>query len=193
MSLRGMGMREEGSGASVNCKLTTTCFIAFAAERRNKHLLDLSPPQQHPTSPSRTHPDPRRRDPCARGKEAAARRNSRARAPPSPVRLLLRGKVPLVGTVRGDNGERVGYYTREGGPGEPYDAHERILVAELILIVYSAVTSVTASRGLGAHFELIAQRLQNLTDVALLYNIGEALAITCTLVNTPFTLLRIVV
>ncbi|KAI5921714.1 hypothetical protein F4810DRAFT_677465 [Camillea tinctor] len=70
------------------------------------------------------------------------------------------------------------------------------IVAMLILVAYSAVTSVAASKGLGAHFELVAQNPQNLIDVALLCDIGEVLAImACTLGKTSFavTLLRIVV
>ncbi|KAF3401588.1 hypothetical protein F1880_010034 [Penicillium rolfsii] len=72
-----------------------------------------------------------------------------------------------------------------------------IIVATGCLIAYAAVCHVAAEKGLGRHLTVIvAENPHNVIDVALLCDIGEALAImACTLGKTSFavTLLRIVV
>jgi hypothetical protein len=64
------------------------------------------------------------------------------------------------------------------------------------LVAYAAVCHVASTIGLGRHVTVVAENPNNLIDVAMLCDIGEALAImACTLGKTSFavTLLRIVV
>ncbi|KAJ5455956.1 uncharacterized protein N7458_004220 [Penicillium daleae] len=71
-----------------------------------------------------------------------------------------------------------------------------IIVATACLVAYAAVCHVASTIGLGRHVTVVAENPNNLIDVAMLCDIGEALAImACTLGKTSFavTLLRIVV
>ncbi|KAJ5949665.1 hypothetical protein N7454_001249 [Penicillium verhagenii] len=71
-----------------------------------------------------------------------------------------------------------------------------IIIATALLIAYAAVCHVATQYGLGQHLAVVEKNPDNLITVALLCDIGEALAImACTLGKTSFavTLLRIVV
>ncbi|OOQ86296.1 hypothetical protein PEBR_22866 [Penicillium brasilianum] len=71
-----------------------------------------------------------------------------------------------------------------------------IIVATACLIAYTAVCHAASTIGLGRHLAFVAETPSHVIDVALLCDIGEALAImACTLGKTSFavTLLRIVV
>ncbi|KAJ5113485.1 hypothetical protein N7456_002019 [Penicillium angulare] len=71
-----------------------------------------------------------------------------------------------------------------------------IIVATALLIAYAAVCQVATARGLGKHLLVVEENPNDLIEVALLCDIGEALAImACALGKTSFavTLLRIVV
>lgn len=64
------------------------------------------------------------------------------------------------------------------------------------MIAYAAVCTVASNRGLGRHIEFVEETPQDVVTVALLADIGEALAIlACTLGKSSFaiTLMRIVV
>lgn len=64
------------------------------------------------------------------------------------------------------------------------------------MVAYAAVCHVASTIGLGRHITLVEENPNHVIDVALLCDIGEALAImACTLGKTSFavTLLRIVV
>lgn len=70
------------------------------------------------------------------------------------------------------------------------------LLRQCCLVGYAAVSHVASTLGLGRHLAVVAQNPDHLIQVALLCDIGEALAImACTLGKTSFavTLLRIVV
>ncbi|KAJ5718176.1 hypothetical protein N7488_003822 [Penicillium malachiteum] len=71
-----------------------------------------------------------------------------------------------------------------------------IIIATGFLIAYAAVCQAATTVGLGRHLTFVEENPDNLISVALLCDIGEALAIlACTLGKTSFavTLLRIVV
>ncbi|KAI9931517.1 hypothetical protein ASPWEDRAFT_25609 [Aspergillus wentii DTO 134E9] len=71
-----------------------------------------------------------------------------------------------------------------------------VVIATGLLIAYAAVCHAAADAGLGRHIAYVAQNPKNVTQVALLCDIGESLAImACSLGKTSFavTLLRIVV
>ncbi|KAJ5763941.1 hypothetical protein N7533_002622 [Penicillium manginii] len=71
-----------------------------------------------------------------------------------------------------------------------------IIIAVCCLIAYAAVCHVASTLGLGRHLAIVSEKPEHLIEVALLCDIGEALAImACTLGKTSFavTLLRIVV
>ncbi|KAJ5712796.1 hypothetical protein N7493_009264 [Penicillium malachiteum] len=71
-----------------------------------------------------------------------------------------------------------------------------IIIATGFLIAYAAVCQAATNVGLGRHLTFVEENPDNLISVALLCDIGEALAIlACTLGKTSFavTLLRIVV
>ncbi|KAJ6024363.1 hypothetical protein N7540_005160 [Penicillium herquei] len=71
-----------------------------------------------------------------------------------------------------------------------------IIIATGFLIAYAAVCQAATTVGLGRHLTVVEENPDNLISVALLCDIGEALAIlACTLGKTSFavTLLRIVV